>query len=172
MTKSDAVGAWRFRSGVMLFVLGFASPALIPLVMKSDLSTGWKTTLSGLLALGVPEVMMVIAAAVMGKAGFDELKRRFGRFLKRYGPPQTVSRARYNLGLVMFVAPLVFGFLGPYIAHHLPTYETHPRWWHVGGDVMFFSSFFVLGGDFWDKVRSLFVHEARAVLPKPKGGTR
>jgi len=26
---------------------------------------------------------------------------------------------------------------------------------------MFVASFFVLGGDFWDKVRSLFIHRAR-----------
>ena len=27
------------------------------------------------------------------------------------------------------------------------------------------SSLFVLGGDFWDKLRSLFVREAKAVVP-------
>jgi hypothetical protein len=26
-------------------------------------------------------------------------------------------------------------------------------------------SLFVLGGDFWDKLRALFVHSARAVFP-------
>jgi hypothetical protein len=46
-------------------------------------------------------------------------------------------------------------------------------WWHVGGDVVFVTSLFVLGGDFWDKLRSLFVHGARAVFPSTdphKGG--
>ena len=43
-------------------------------------------------------------------------------------------------------------------------------WWHVGGDVVFFSSLFVLGGDFWDKLRALFVHGARAVFPAISGG--
>jgi len=38
-------------------------------------------------------------------------------------------------------------------------------WWHVGGDVVFVASFFVLGGEFWDKLRALFVHGARAVFP-------
>jgi hypothetical protein len=27
------------------------------------------------------------------------------------------------------------------------------------------ASLFVLGGDFWDKLRALFVHEARVVFP-------
>ena len=30
---------------------------------------------------------------------------------------------------------------------------------------MFLASFFVLGGDFWDKARALFVWDARAVFP-------
>ena len=28
------------------------------------------------------------------------------------------------------------------------------------GDLVFVASLFVLGGDFWDKVRALFVHDA------------
>jgi hypothetical protein len=31
---------------------------------------------------------------------------------------------------------------------------------------MFLASFFVLGGDFWDKARALFVWDARAVFPE------
>jgi len=34
----------------------------------------------------------------------------------------------------------------------------------VVGDTFFLTSFFVLGGKFWDKVKALFVYEARAVL--------
>jgi len=34
---------------------------------------------------------------------------------------------------------------------------------------MFLISLFVLGGDFWDKLRSLFVRESRAVFPGDMG---
>jgi hypothetical protein len=151
--------SWRFPVGVAIFVLGFAAPAAIPLVARSGLSAGWKTLVSGALAVGVPEIMMVIAAAVMGKEGFAELKRRIGAFFRRHGPPDTVGPTRYRIGLIMFAAPLLLG--------------SHPMWWHVGGDVVFVTSLFVLGGDFWDKLRSLFVHGARAVFPSTdphKGG--
>ena len=40
----------------IIFVAGFLSPLLIPIVTSSDLSTGWKATLSGLLALGIPMI--------------------------------------------------------------------------------------------------------------------
>jgi hypothetical protein len=38
---------------------------------------------------------------------------------------------------------------------------------------MFVASLFVLGGDFWDKVRALFVHDARVQIfdSKPDLGT-
>jgi hypothetical protein len=32
------------------------------------------------------------------------------------------------------------------------------------GDLMFVGSFFVLGGNFWDKVHALFVRKARVVV--------
>ncbi len=167
-----ARGGWRFPVGLGIFVVGFAAPLAIPFVTSSDLSIAWKTAIAGALAVGVPEVMMVAAAAVMGKEGFAELKGRFGRFLKKYGPPERVGRTRYRIGLVMFAAPILLGWFGPYLHHFLPGFDTHPMWWHVSGDVVFVASFFVLGGEFWDKLRSLFVHGARAILPDrdgPKG---
>jgi len=164
------MSGWRFRAGVALFVLGFAAPLAIPLVVASALPTPWKTALSGALALGVPEIMMVVAAAVMGKEGFAEIKKRFGRFIKKYGPPDTVGSTRYRIGVVMFAAPILLGWLGPYLHRFLPGFDTHPMWWHVSGDVIFVASFFVLGGEFWDKLRSLFVHGARAVFTSTDDG--
>ena len=43
--------------------------------------------------------------------------------------------------------------------------EVQNLWVNVIGDLMFLASFFVLGGEFWDKVRALFLHEAKAQLP-------
>jgi hypothetical protein len=33
------------------------------------------------------------------------------------------------------------------------------------GDLLLLSSFVILGGDFWDKVRALFVYGAKAQFP-------
>ncbi len=161
---------WRFPVGVTIFVTGFAAPLAIPLVTSSDLPTGWKTAIAGTLAVGVPEIMMVVAAAVMGKEGFARLKGQFGRFLTKYGPPDEVSRARYRIGLAMFAAPLLLAWLGPYLHDHLPGFAGQTLWWHIGGDLVFVGSLFVLGGEFWDKLRALFVHGARAVFPSTNAG--
>jgi len=161
-------GSWRFPVGVAIFVIGLAAPAAIPLVAVTGLPVSWKALLSGALAVGIPEVMMAIAAAVMGRPGFAELKRRLGGWLHRFGPPHAVGPTRYRIGLVMFTLPLLLAWLGPYIQGHLPGAGTFPMWLHVSGDLMFLASLFVLGGEFWDKLRALFVHGARALFPGSK----
>ena len=156
----------RLYWGGGIFVAGFLSPLLVPLVTASNLSTGWKATLSGLLLVGMPEIFMLIAAAILGKPGFNYLKGRLFALLKRHGPPDTVSRTRYRIGLVMFALPLLTGWLLPYISHLIPGYQENYLVVNVTGDLLFLGSIFVLGGDFWDKLRSLFIHKAKAQFPE------
>ena len=149
----------------IIFVAGFLSPLLIPIVTSSDLSTGWKATLSGLLALGIPELFMIIAAAVAGKEGFSYIKSKIFGFLKKHGPPDTVSKTRYRIGLVLFVIPIFAGWLLPYFTQLIPSYEQNKYLISVAGDVVLITSLFVLGGDFWDKLRSLFIYGAKVIFP-------
>jgi len=97
-----------------IFIFGFLAPLLIPFVTSSDLSAGWKAALSGPLALGIPELFMIIAAGVAGKEGFNYIKSKVFGFLKKHGPPETVSKARYRIGLVLFLIPILVGWLLPY----------------------------------------------------------
>jgi hypothetical protein len=152
---------WRFRLGLTILIVGWLSPLLIPIVTRTSLTTEMKTIISGLLAIGIPEVFTVAAIAIMGKDGYNLIKKRIFSFLKKHGPPDRVSLTRYRIGLVMFVLPVVFGWLGPYGAHLIPGYETQRFVVSLIGDVMFVASLFVLGGDFWDKIRALFLHSAR-----------
>jgi len=154
---------WRLRLGLVIFIIGFASPLLIPLVTASGLSTQWKTIISGALALGIPEVFSIVAVAIMGKSGFDYMKERFFTFLKKHGPPERVGRTRYRIGLVMFCLPLLLGWSEPYF-RHISGFEAHRLLVAVIGDLVLVSSLFVLGGEFWDKVRALFVWNARVVV--------
>jgi hypothetical protein len=153
---------WRFRLGLTVLIVGWFSPLLIPLVARTSLATEWKTIISGLLAVGIPEVFTVAAIAIMGKEGYNLIKERIFSFLKKHGPPDRVSLTRYRIGLVMFVLPVLFAWLGPYGAYRIPGYESHRFVVSLIGDGMFIASLFVLGGDFWDKIRALFHHSARA----------
>jgi len=155
---------WRFRLGLTILIVGWLSPLLIPLVTRTSLATEWKTIISGLLAVGIPEVFTVAAIAIMGKSGYNLIKKRIFSFLKRHGPPDRVSPARYRIGLVMFVLPVLFAWLGPYGAHRIPGYEAHRLVVSVIVDAMFVASFFVLGGDFWDKISALFNYNASVLI--------
>ena len=154
--------------GLTILIVGWLSPLLIPVITRTSLATEWKTIISGLLAVGIPEVFTVAAIAIMGKYGYDLIKERIFSFLKKHGPPDRVSLARYRIGLVMFVLPVLLGWLGPYGAHHIPGYLGHRFVVSLIGDVMFVASLFVLGGDFWDKVRALFIHQAKVLVATKK----
>jgi len=148
----------RLVVGAIVFMVGFMAPVLIPFVTKSDLSLAWKTTLSGLLMAGIPELFMIITVGILGKTGYQYLKGKVLSFLKQHGPPQKVSRLRYKVGLVLFTIPLFLAWLFPYMEHHFSQLEVMDMYVHVGGDVLLFISFFVLGGEFWDKIRALFTY--------------
>jgi len=148
----------RLIIGAIVFILGFMAPLLIPLVTRSELSVALKTTLSGLLMAGIPELFMIITVGILGKDGYQYLKGKVLAFLKKHGPPQKVSLIRYKIGLILFSIPLLLALLFPYIQNHFHQLETIEMYINIGGDIMFFTSFIVLGGEFWDKIRALFTY--------------
>jgi hypothetical protein len=160
-TTEPSHPGWRFRLGVSFFALGLVCPVFVPLVAATGLPTEWKAILSGLLMLGIPELLWVVAVAVMGKAGFDYIKARVFRFFKRHALPRTVSRTRYRIGLALFLLPLLFAWLAPYAPGAIPGYESQRFAVNLAGDLLLLTSLFVLGNDFWEKLRALFIYEAK-----------
>jgi len=157
---------WRLRLGIALFGFSIALLVLgIPLLATMGLSTATMATASSAMLAG-SEVLGIVAIAVMGKSGYAYIKRRVFGFLKHYGPPAEVSRTRYTIGLVMFSVPIIFGWLAPYVADIVPGYSGNKFTYGIVGDLLLLTSLFVLGGDFWDKLRALFIHGAKAVFPK------
>ncbi len=144
----------RLILGGTIFISGFLSPLAIPLITSSTLSTEWKTMLSGV--LGVPEAFMLIAIAILGKQGFDYLKSRLWKAVR---PADKVSSIRYRIGLVLFFTPILFGWLTPYLELWITVLEAHQIKLAIAGDIIFAVSLFVLGGDFWLKIKALFTHD-------------
>ncbi len=156
----------RLTLGGVIFVVGLLCPLSIPWVVGSDLPAGWKAVLSGLLLLGIPELLMLAAAAVLGKSGFHFLKGLLFGFFKRHAIPKEVSPTRYRIGLVMFLVPMLWGWLTPYVSQEIPGYEEHRLVVGLLGDLLLLSSLIVLGGEFWEKLRALFIHRAVARFPE------
>lgn len=157
----------RLLLGVAVWVLGWGlGLGLMPLVEASALSDGMKTTLNGVLLLGFPKLFLVLAVAIMGKPGFAYLKSLIAARLKRFAPAATVSPLRYRLGLVLFIAVILLSSIGPYVVPQAGSLRMqHPQIVAVTGDLLLLVSLFILGGDFWDKLRALFIRDAKVVFP-------
>lgn len=164
VVEEPVVISGRVKFGASVFVLSILLPvAGIPLVPSLGLSTAATATVSGLLLVSA-EVLGVVAVAIMGKPGYQLIKGRVLGFLKKHGPAEHVGPMRYRIGLVMFSLPLLFGWIHPYVARLADGWQA-PLSLAVIGDVMLVVSLFVLGGEFWDKIRSLFIREATASFP-------
>jgi len=148
----------RLYLGGAVMVIGFLSPLSIPLVAKIDMPESWLVAISGFLLLGIPEVLMLIAVAIMGEAGYAYLRKRFLQLLRRYGPAERVSLMRHRIGVCMFVLPLLVGLMSPYLGDLLPWHAEYQLQIAIALDLLLLSSLIVLGGEFWDKLRGLFVH--------------
>lgn len=153
----------RIIFGTFIFFIGFMSPLLIPFVTRTDWSVGLKSTLSGMLAFGIPEIFILLAVAVMGKQGHEFIKEKALRFLKRFAPSDEVSLTRYRIGLIMFTIPIIIGIVQPYLGSYFSFFKEIPLWWFIISDILFISSFFVLGGNFWDKLSGLFKHNIKII---------
>ena len=149
----------------MLIISLLGIPLLVGGLALVGISGQRLATVSGGLLVGA-ELMMIAGAAIAGKEGFAYIKATVFGYIKKYGPPQKVNKTRYTIGLLMFIAPLLFGWASPYFGKNIPGYATNAVTYSVIGDVMLGISLFLLGGDFWDKLRSLFIHDATAVLPE------
>ena len=166
---SVPAAGWRLKLGVALLGLSIALPVFgVPLVAAMGLSAATVATVSGVLLVGA-EVLGLVAVAVMGKSGYAYIKNRDFGFLKQYGPPAEVSHTRYTIGLVIFAVPIVFGWLAPYVTDLVPGYPGNELTYAIVGDLLLLVSLFVLGGDFWDKLRAMFIHGAKAVFPETNG---
>jgi hypothetical protein len=157
----------RLIIGVSVWAAGFVlCLAMIPVVNATSLADGMKATINGILLLGAPKLFLVIAVGIMGKPGFAYLKSLLAGHARKLAPPATVSPMRYRIGLILFVTLIVLGSIGDYLAADVfPMRQQHPRLVALAGDLLMLVSLFILGGDFWDKLRSLFVREAKVVFP-------
>jgi hypothetical protein len=161
----------RLKLGVALFALSVVLPlAGVPAVFSLGLSVAVAATISGILIV-VGEALGVVAVAIMGKPGYLLIKSRLLGFLGRRAPAGPVGPVRYRIGLVMFSLPLLLAWVYPYLAGTF-------GWPRAGltlavfGDVLLLGSLFVLGGGFWDKLRSLFVRDATSHFPRTARGSR
>jgi hypothetical protein len=132
----------------VLLVVNIGGPVVgLPLLALTDLSTGTKTVVGGLI-VAVAELSLPVVIAILGKPGFAYLKGLFFRVLRRYGPPAEVGRVRYRIGLAMLGLTLIFALVEPYAGGYFGVTAENRVFYALSGDVLLLASFIVLGGDF------------------------
>lgn len=162
MTIQPHSAGWRFKLGIVILCLMLGSWLMVPLGAAFGVQGSKIAALTGVLFIS-NKVLLILVIAIMGKAGFQQLKRSVFGYVTSLAPSSEteVGPMRHHIGLVMFCLPLISAFLEPYVDSIWP--GLRPNLWQLQllGDLMLIGSFFVLGGNFWDKVRALFIRTAR-----------
>ena len=151
---------WRYGLGLLLFALAglailFGVGAVLVGQARED-SPGW---LFWLLA-GPAEILCLIAAAILGKEKYQKLARQV-RPRRRSPAEIETSRLRYYLGLVGCLFNGVPLTLYAYVPELMPGGSTKASLLVIA-DLVFFGSLFFAGGEFWEKLRRLFIWEGNA----------
>jgi hypothetical protein len=155
-------GGWRFKFGIAVFVGAFALWLLVPIAALMQATAGTIAALTSTVFIG-NKVFLLLVVAIMGKPGFQQLKRHVFGYAAALGSSEPVSPLRHRIGLVMFFTPLISSLVEPYVDAIAP--DLRPDSWvlQLSGDLMLIVSFFVLGRNFWDKATGLFVRTSRVV---------
>lgn len=163
--KGEPIKAvWRIKAGFAIFIASMVWPVLLPILPIFGFSAQAVAKFTGVMFV-IAEVLLLAAAAIAGKSGFAYIKQRVFGLIKSYGPPQTVSAARYNIGLVIFGIPPLYALVSPYLGKYNPGLAQYGMVVAIVGDIMLLVGLFLLGGEFWEKLRALFIHKAVAVIP-------
>jgi len=157
---------WRYGIGLSLLAIA----ALLILLGTVAVLTGHAREDSfgsavWLLA-GPAEILCLLAAAVLGKEKYHKLARNVRHSVRRSaphparqgGPAWRKARLRYYLGLAGCLFNGVPLTLYAYMPGLLPGGSTRAGILVVA-DLVFLASLFFAGGEFWEKLRRLFVWE-------------
>jgi hypothetical protein len=174
MSQAPTQG-WKYYLGLALFLYSFAAlgiAALAPFLFSAAVAA---TVATGVVVSG--EVGFLISAALLGKPFVEGLKAKVKSFFVRPAgaTPEPISRSRHVFGLVLFS----LSFVTYYVAMAIPFFGldktielTAIVIVAISGEVLFLTSLFVLGGEFWGRIKALFQWPAQSeVPPLPSAGS-
>ena len=173
--RSETRKDWRYYLGLILFVLSLILPLLaLVIVPMLGVSPGISAVLYGLSVAGGPDLILIGAAALMGKENLEYLFSKLGNWFKRLVKWDQVSSGRYRIGVWLFWISILISLAFFYFLPETLREGNQPGWGFyvtVGADILFIISFFVLGAEFWGKLRALFQYNARVVVDESSGGS-
>ena len=154
----------RFYIGMGILILSFFMLPLGIFLQRFAFHHHMKHLILGVFWLSAP-AMKITSIAILGNPAYLYIKWLFRHHVVRVIKPYHASRIRYNIGLFLFCLPVI----PTYILAYAPQFFSENFYFrlilNISCDVVFIASLFVLGGDFWDKLKALFDFSAKVSFP-------
>lgn len=165
-----APSGWRRAVGVTLFVLHIILPVIaLVLVPILGLPEGANAVLIGLSVAGGPDVLLIVAIAVLGKDGVTELMGKLGSVVRRVTKWDAVTEGRYRVGGWVLVVSLLLPTIILFFWHDsIKDVDGQPGWgfWVLLASTFgFIGAVMVMGAPFWLRVQALFTWDADIKIP-------
>ena len=164
--SAPVAGSWHFRLGIICVSSPHSASISITLAAMVAGASAAMVAAIAAMNFALNKILRLATVALLGKLGFNQLKQIVSGAIGQYAPPQEVGPTRYTIGLVLFVFPILIGWMTPYLGDMLSLFRRHTVSAGIIGDVILLLSLFVLGGNFWDKLRALFIRDASVVFPE------
>jgi hypothetical protein len=156
-SEPTLVKDWRFYSGMAALVLALILPFGAFVLPMLGLSAATTTVLAGVMVAGGSEVLCIMSAALMGKKTFQYISHRVKvAFLE-----QPASKARYYICLVVVTLSWIPLYIYAYFPSALPARPVR-IYFLISMDLAFVFGVFLMGPEFWEKVRRIFIYEGAA----------
>ena len=151
---------WRFYLGMTAIVLAVIMPLCAVLVPITGLATAPSAVLVGIFVAGGPEVLCILAVALLGKETFQYFTHKAKSAFRRALVDRPASKGRYYFGLTIVLVSWLPAYLSAYFPAVLPGGSAR-IYILAGMDLAFVASVILMGGEFWEKVRRIFIYEGK-----------
>jgi hypothetical protein len=150
---------WKYYLGLSLFFYSFLPLGIVFVLPFLGMTLAQAGAFS-VVFLASGEMAFWCAAALLGKTFLTAFKTRIKAWFKRPHAPEPISRNRHRFGISLVVA----SFLPYYVMLIYLLFFSHKEselnflaWTLVAGEAAFMGGLFILGGDFWDRLKNLFL---------------
>ena len=149
---------WKYYLGMSL--IGYS---VLPIIIVAIMPfMGMSLAQSGAFAvvfLASGEIAFLCAAALLGKEFVGALKKKIMALFKRTHKPRPVSRNWHRFGITLLaVSTLPYYAVMIYLLFfsHKEAEINFLAWTLVAGETAFIAGLFILGGQFWERLKHLF----------------
>jgi len=148
---------WKYYLGLSLFIYSFLPISIVAILPFMGMTLAQSGAFAVVFLVSA-EIAFMTAAALLGKEFLAALKKRVVAIFKRTHVPRPVSRIRHRIGvafLVLSTLPYYAALVYLLFFSHKETTITFLAWAMVAGETAFIAGLFLLGGEFWERLKHL-----------------